>query len=357
MSGDMYYPNVSLLLPCDGANNSTTFIDLSPSSKTITIGGDAKITTAQSKFGGACAVFDGSGDYISISDPQLYAVDFTIEFWFNAAAVATANPIILTTYNITTVQNNTISILFSSSRKIFVYEPTTGIVASTTVLTLGNWYKIGVTYKGSNGETKLAVNNVVEATGALSISSSAATKMWVGGSPGDNNLGNEWLNGYVDELRITRNVIRNLTIVQTDSYPDYVSKISITLIDKIISTQFRTILSRISDGTLVSSEVITTSSSIKIKQAETGLLCLTLIPIQGDVWKPSTVYALNDLVIPILPTIIPYYFKRVGNSGTSGTTEPNWNTTGQCTDGIWINCWDVVEGLVQPITHAPLIPS
>ena len=63
---DPYYGNVSLLLYGDGANGSTTITDSSPTPKTVTAVGNAQISTAQSKFGGASIAFDGAGDYLIV---------------------------------------------------------------------------------------------------------------------------------------------------------------------------------------------------------------------------------------------------------------------------------------------------
>jgi hypothetical protein len=68
----------------DGANASTSFIDNSPTPKTVVANGNIQISTAQSKFGGASAYFDGSGDFLQIANNQDFNMgsgDFTIEFW------------------------------------------------------------------------------------------------------------------------------------------------------------------------------------------------------------------------------------------------------------------------------------
>ncbi|GAG41254.1 unnamed protein product, partial [marine sediment metagenome] len=57
-----------LLIPADGENNSTTFTDVSRAQHAITAHAHAKISTAQYKFGGSSAYFDGDGDYLSIPD-------------------------------------------------------------------------------------------------------------------------------------------------------------------------------------------------------------------------------------------------------------------------------------------------
>jgi hypothetical protein len=82
---DPYFTDVTLLLAMDGPDGSTTFTDDSLGSLAFTAFGNAQISTAESKFGGSSALFDGIGDYI-LSDTTTSALtlgtgDFTIEFW------------------------------------------------------------------------------------------------------------------------------------------------------------------------------------------------------------------------------------------------------------------------------------
>ena len=75
------------LLHMNGADASTTFID--DSGKTWTAAADAQIDTAQSVFGGASGLFDGTGDYISTPTHVDFAVgagDWTVDFWMRPAA-------------------------------------------------------------------------------------------------------------------------------------------------------------------------------------------------------------------------------------------------------------------------------
>ncbi len=78
-----------LLLNADGTDGATTFTDSSASARTVTVGGNAQIDTAQSKFGGASALFDGTNDSLSVADSEDFNFgngDFTIDLWvrFNA---------------------------------------------------------------------------------------------------------------------------------------------------------------------------------------------------------------------------------------------------------------------------------
>ena len=84
---DPYGANVSLLLHMDGSNGGTAFTDSSSSPSTLTANGNAQISTAQSKFGGASGLFDGTGDYVVIPSNSKFdfgSSDMTIEFWFRS---------------------------------------------------------------------------------------------------------------------------------------------------------------------------------------------------------------------------------------------------------------------------------
>ena len=80
-----------LILHYDGIDGSTTFTD-STTRHTITAYQQAQIDTAQSKFGGASGLFDGTGDYVAATDNLAdfnFGTDpFTVDFWvrFNTTA-------------------------------------------------------------------------------------------------------------------------------------------------------------------------------------------------------------------------------------------------------------------------------
>ncbi len=82
--GDEHFDKVSLLLHFDGADGSTTFTDSSAAPKAVTAIGDAKISTAQTLFGGSTGYFDGTGDALSVANSSALDFgtgDFTIECW------------------------------------------------------------------------------------------------------------------------------------------------------------------------------------------------------------------------------------------------------------------------------------
>jgi len=77
-----------LLLHCDGADASTTFID-SATGKAISVVAHAQVDTAQSKFGGASLLLDsGTDDGLTTPDHEDWnfgSGNFTIDFWIRIA--------------------------------------------------------------------------------------------------------------------------------------------------------------------------------------------------------------------------------------------------------------------------------
>lgn len=85
MLDEYYYTHTGLILPMEGDNLSTSFIDKSFSQKLIRTNGDAKISTTQSKWGNGSGYFDGSSDYLGVSysdELEVGGDDFRISFWF-----------------------------------------------------------------------------------------------------------------------------------------------------------------------------------------------------------------------------------------------------------------------------------
>ncbi len=83
-------PFTRLLLHMDGTDGATTFPDSSPSARTVTVNGNAQVDTAQSVFGGASALFDGTGDFLTVpeaADFDIATGDFVIDFRWRTSSL------------------------------------------------------------------------------------------------------------------------------------------------------------------------------------------------------------------------------------------------------------------------------
>jgi hypothetical protein len=194
-----------LMLHMNGSNGSTTFTDSSLSPKTVSAFGNTQISTTQYKFGGASGYFDGTGDYLTIPDQadlQFGTGDFTIDFWFRYASGYPA--LISKGYNTAGINGNW-GISINSLYKISfdALDGTSGLqsVKGNTALSANTFYHIAIVR--NSGTLKIYVNGVEDGSGAVSKSLVASTAVLIIGSNGVSNL-----NGYMDELRISKGIAR-----------------------------------------------------------------------------------------------------------------------------------------------------
>ena len=203
-SNDQY---TKLLLHGDGTNGSTAFSDSSLLSKVVIAGGNAQISTAQSKFGGASMYFDGSGDYLSTPALGLKSTDFTVDGFVRFDVIS--SQVIATSYNLPGgAQSNTFIMALNSDGNIWVGNGLSGYgIGSTSVLAPNTWYHVAVTYTGSSNMLRIFVNGELESS-IYSPIGYEASSFYIGGSPGDNNIGSQWMDGYIDEFRVSKGIAR-----------------------------------------------------------------------------------------------------------------------------------------------------
>lgn len=214
---DPYFSDVSLLLHGDGTNGSTTFVDSSSNNFTVTPSGNAQISTAQSKFGGASMLFDGNGDHIDISSNTAFEFgtgDYTIEFWFYLTSLPTSYAILSGCSG----KNFYISIgTYGSNRYLISYDGLAELnQTSGASITANAWYH--AVHCRSGGTARLFLNDAVVASGSFG-SITGTTGYRIGGSSFYNNF---YFPGYIDDFRITKGVARytaNFT-PPTAAFPD-----------------------------------------------------------------------------------------------------------------------------------------
>jgi hypothetical protein len=194
--------------------------------RTLTATNQAQVSTAESKFGGASARFDGSGDYVTMtanSAVTFGTADFTWEFWFSTVNKPTSGngrfPVMLKNNGASTFSatNNWIGIYDRhqniNNTKLSVFCPvfysgngSVALLTSTSSVTNNTWTHVAVVRE--NGDFKLFYNGNLEATRTgtswINIDTASGTttfrdmRIGMGDAVNDNSY-----NGYIDELRIS----------------------------------------------------------------------------------------------------------------------------------------------------------
>ena len=206
---DPYFSSVSVLLHMNGSDTSTTITDSSSNAITVTAYGNAQISTAQSKFGGSSAYFDGTGDYLmsasSLTPLNMGTGDFTVE-----AFIRPTNNV--SSYKgLIGISNADADTLYIFDGQLVWYN--TGTFAGT--IAVNNWYHVAASRQGSNLRVFIDGTLVNTSTNSNNITFGRLRI----GSNGANN--SEWFYGWMDEVRITKGVARytaNFT-APTDPFP------------------------------------------------------------------------------------------------------------------------------------------
>lgn len=205
---DPLFFNVVFLLHMDGSNNSTTFTDNSKYQLSTSVFGNAKISTAQSKWGGASGLFDGTNSYLTAAAPNMTG-DWTIEFW---AYPTTASQQTIVSFN--SGGTSGINMWMNASRQLVIDNGVSGQSAFTGgTLTLNAWNHIA--YVRSSTTTTGYING--SSVGSNTFTPSSTTTINVArynGSP------TYYFNGYLDDLRVTHNVARTIAASPLAPYPD-----------------------------------------------------------------------------------------------------------------------------------------
>jgi len=197
--GDPYFEDVVLLIPFEGENNSTTFTDHSLYSKTLSPVGDVCIKTAQSKWGAGSAYFDGTWDRIMVtpggSELNLGTSNFTLEGWVYPSG--SGSPLIDNQSS-----TNYFNIYFPGSTEFGLLIGGSWVFSSIAV-SANQWNHIAIIRSGT--DWFVYVGGKYKNTGSTlsnpSINLTTATT--IGGYNGGH-----YFTGYVQDIRITKNVIR-----------------------------------------------------------------------------------------------------------------------------------------------------
>lgn len=208
--------NTSMLLHMDGSNNSTTFTDSSINSLSFTAVQNAKISTTQSKYGGASAAFLTNGDYINtstISGITFGSGDFTIEAWIYPLT-PTSNPFgtercICGMWSATSPSAQAWILGLSEGSLFFTanYPDDLVIFDIKGIINEERWYHVAVTR--SSTTMYCFIDGYLQATynaGSGSINTFSNTFGIGGYNRGSGGVATFY--GYIDELRISKGLCR-----------------------------------------------------------------------------------------------------------------------------------------------------
>lgn len=213
---DPYFSSVSLLLHGDGANNSTTFTDNSPRTKTVSIrAGSPVISTANSKFGGASiygGTTGGGVQVINSTDFTYGTGDMAIEFWVNFTQAGENYIIDHATGNAGAIVRR------GGTSRLLYYDATAGFGnlynTGWGILNNNQWYF--VQFLRESGVCKCVLDGTTISTQTVSHNFTSQNIMINGSPPSPGGAG---ANAYIDDLRVTKGVSRAAT-VPTAAFPD-----------------------------------------------------------------------------------------------------------------------------------------
>ena len=196
--------STKLLLHCNGIDGSVNFIDSSYNLYAVTTIGSVAIDTAQSKFGGASALFTGTGDYLSVptsDDWNFKNNSWTIDTW-----------VMLNVFPGTSQKLHILKIPGALDWYIKNSSGTTQIgwdlefggsglsQFDSYAFTTGNWLHLVFEYTKDNLKLGYSVDGSnPKGSGGFAINlSDSASAILIGSN----------LNGWIDEFRVSKGVCR-----------------------------------------------------------------------------------------------------------------------------------------------------
>jgi hypothetical protein len=175
---DLLFDKVYLLLHMDGVNNTPVFPDSSMLASTVVVGNNTKISSAQGTFNNASALFDGTGDYLTVGGSNNWwflnrcILSYTVEMWIrptgsfsSGMTLASNNTISANNFAYYLLQINTAGKLsLNIGHNINTYN--IAVTGSNTLL-LDTWQHVAHTYDITNRQHYLFVDgNLVGTVGA-----------------------------------------------------------------------------------------------------------------------------------------------------------------------------------------------
>lgn len=209
---DSDFCDVVFMSHLDGDNNSISFKDLSKYDWDATREGSVKVSTNESRFGGASAVFDGVAGLTFGSGVEFnMSGNFTVECFFRPTSYAFTNPQALLHGDKFFSSNNAENGwgIYSDKGVISVQHKvgasSVEILRSNITLPLNSWTHVAWVRNGLTNS--LYINGTKRATDFISSSPAPAyhdTKLDIGTRISTGSLDHRNIYGYIDEVRVSK---------------------------------------------------------------------------------------------------------------------------------------------------------
>jgi len=258
MAGDPYWNSVVLAMHMDGTNGSTTFTD--QKGNTVTASGNAQISTAQFaplNGNGSSALFDGSGDYLTIPTSTSFDVgsgDFCIEFWLRSTGGWSG--LVSRDAGTFATAGNWYLYMQSGYVAFFPISYSSGaplLTSSGVTVNNGAWHHVALVRNGSNWV--IADDGISRASATWSGAMATTTNGLRVGN--DATQAGDDFSGNIDDLRFTKGFARYTSFPFTPPaapFPNNMAQVAGTVKDSTGAFAARTIRAyRRSDGLLAGS--------------------------------------------------------------------------------------------------------
>lgn len=203
--------------------------------KIVTANGHAQVSTAQSVFGGASALFDGNGDdFLSIpqsADWDFGAGDFTVEFRLYSSVITTQN--VVCTYGTLASRGWAIQCRATTFRFYYSTNGTTDSFFDLSYTFNANTqYHVEIGRTG--GKMFVFVNGTLINPGGSTFTDTIfnANTPFVIGRFGDYTAADHSINGWIDEFRLSKGICRHTAdfTSPTQAYTPYDNDLYVKLL-------------------------------------------------------------------------------------------------------------------------------
>jgi hypothetical protein len=170
--------------------------------------GDAKVSTAQYKYGTGSMYFDGTGDYLVSKNNNNFDFgtgDFTVEFWINVSASGTYTQVVGTLISDTASGTWRVGNRFNSTNVLYFARGNgSGFDEFTAASNVndGSWHHVAVARQ--SGNVRIFVDGTLSNTATISGTCTSGNNLRIGYNQRDNT----YITGYIDDLRITKGYAR-----------------------------------------------------------------------------------------------------------------------------------------------------